>query len=491
MKILKHTKPTYLYYDKVPIEFYIPLYYDRMNMNNLKEGMHTMKHIYLFFSFVFVLHILSVFYPSSSLSYVLGILAFFILLISYWHASKLFKILAGGFLSIGTVLFFFADLQVVEVIPFLGENISLLTLLAVLPWMNSVVHAGRFDRLMSKILKGNVNHLGSLYRRSITTMMALTAFLNVSSATIARDVLAHNLKSVKERTANQFIMMATLRGYTLALAWSPLEVLLAMSIFITGVSFSSLLPWMIGITLLMYILDSLWGNWFFKKTPYKEDVPISSPMNLRELRPKLIQLSVALISFLLLVILFGNIFDMDFIFIVTLLVFPFASVWAWSMKRWKSFWKVGFPNWKASVNNIHNFNILFISLALFTNTLNESPVIDWIQQPILAVADYPLLLLISIQIFFVFMSMFGVHPVATMGILGGMSGLLMEILSPMSLAVILVVSGVATVPIGTYGLVITIISMSLKQSPYLITLYNLVYSIVFGLFGILLAYYLI
>ena len=123
--------------------------------------------------------------------------------------------------------------------------------------------------------------------------------------------------------------------------------------------------------------------------------------------------------------------------------------------------------------------------------LNESSLLDWIHQPILAVSDYPILLLILIQFFFVIMSMFGVHPVATMGIIGSLSTLLMEILSPMSLAVILVVSGVATVPIGTYGLVVTIISMSLKQSPYYITLYNLIYSFIFGLFGILLAYYFI
>lgn len=451
-----------------------------------------MKHIYLFFSFVFLLHIVSVFIPSNTLSYLLGILSLIVLLISYGRASKLFQILAASFLSIGAILFFFADISLVEVIPFLGKNLSLLTLLAVLPWMNSVVHAGRFDRLMSNFLKGNVKHLGALYRRSSTAMMSLTAFLNVSSATIARDVLADNLQSVPKKTANKFIMMVTLRGYSLALAWSPLEVLLAMSIFITGVSFSSLLPWMIGITILMYLLDSIWGNWYFKKLPYIDNnSPSPNSVSIKKQNLKLIQLSVALISFLLLVILFGNLLEMDFIFIVTLLVFPFACIWAWSMKRWRSFWKVGFTNWKSSVNSMHNFNILFISLAFFTNMLNESSLLDWIHQPILAVSDYPILLLILIQFFFVIMSMFGVHPVATMGIIGSLSTLLMEILSPMSLAVILVVSGVATVPIGTYGLVVTIISMSLKQSPYYITLYNLIYSFIFGLFGILLAYYFI
>src|SRR5690625_3352932 len=159
-----------------------------------------MKHIYLFFSSVFLLHIVSVFIPSNTLSYLLGILSLIVLLISYRRASKLFQILAASFLTIGAILFFFADISLVEVIPFLGENLSLLTLLAVLPWMNSVVHAGRFDRLMSNVLKGNVKHLGALYRRSYTAMMSLTAFLNVSSAKIERDVLADNLQSVPKKT---------------------------------------------------------------------------------------------------------------------------------------------------------------------------------------------------------------------------------------------------------------------------------------------------
>src|SRR5699024_3220471 len=99
--------------------------------------------------------------------------------------------------------------------------------------------------------------------------------------------------------------------------------------------------------------------------------------------------------------------------------------------------------------------------------------------------------LIMIQLLFIVLSMFGVHPIATMRILGGISGMLMDILSPLSLAVILVMGGVTTVPISTYGLVVTITSMSLKQSPYYITYYNLIYSFVFSAISILAAYFLI
>ncbi len=450
-----------------------------------------MKNLYIFFAFIFLLHIISVFYPTPFLSYVLGALSIAMLAISFGRASRLFQILGFGFSVVGITLFFSTDLSVWEVVPLLGGNLSLLTLLAVLPWMNSAVAAGRFDRLMQHLLRGNVQDLGQLYQRSTTAMMSLTAFLNVSSATIAQDVLVDNLKPIQKKIANKFIMMATLRGYSLALPWSPLEVLLAMGIFITGVNYAELLPWMIFITVLMYGLDSLWGRLYFKKYPYPDFKQSKSPNKNNQNRSKIIQLSIALCSFLLLVIVIGNIFDLEFILTVTLLVFPFACLWALAIGRWKSFWAIGWNRWKNSMNNMDNFIVLFVTLALFTNTLNESPALFMLQDPILYVSDYPILILIIIQLLFVVLSMFGVHPVATMGILSGISTMLMDILSPLSLAVSLIIGGVSTVPIGTYGLVVTITSMSLKQSPYYITYYNLIYSFVFGSIGIILAYLLI
>lgn len=450
-----------------------------------------MKHLYIFFALIFLLHIISVFFPNPYLSYILGVFSIIMLAISFGRASRLFQILGIGFSVIGVLLFSSTTLTVWEVIPLLAENLSLLTLLAVLPWMNSAVQAGRFDKLMQHLLRGNVRNLGQLYQRSTTAMMSLTAFLNVSSATIAQDILVDNLKPIQKKVANKIIMMATLRGYSLALPWSPLEVLLAMGIFITGVNYAELLPWMILITVLMYGLDSLWGRLYFKKYPYP-DVQLSNPhQQNNQNRSKVIQLVIALCSFLLLVIGIGNLFDLEFILTVTLLVFPFACLWALAIGRWKSFWTIGWYRWKNSMNNMDNFVVLFVTLALFTSMLNESPVLLMLQDPLLFVSDHPILILIIIQLLFVVLSMFGVHPVATMGILSGISPVLIDILSPLSLAVSLIIGGVSTVPIGTYGLVVTITSMSLKQSPYYITYYNLSYSFVFSAIGIMLAYLLI
>ncbi len=448
-----------------------------------------MKYSYVFFSIVFLLHIINTVFPSNIMTFSLGILACLVFVYSFIYANKLFKLLGASFFLIGFTLFWTTDLTFMQLIPMFADNLSMLTLLAVLPWMNSAVTAARFDKLMQNLLRGNVQHLGALYQRSTTAMMALTAFLNVSSATIAQDVLVDNLKPIQKKLANKFIMMITLRGYSLALPWSPLEVLLAMAIFITGVNYGTLLPWMIFITIIMYILDNAWGRWYFKKIPYpvQPDVHVSH----KPIKKKLVQLISGLVGFLLCVILAGLFFEMEFIFIVTILVFPFATIWAFLLKRLRSYWTIGWNKWRNSMNGMHNFNVLFVTLAIFTGCLNASPALQFIQKPILYVADYPFLILMMIQLLFMVMSMFGVHPIATMGVLSGISAMLIDILNPLSLAIVLVIAGVSTVPVGTYGLVVTITSMSLRQSPYLITYYNLLYSFVFGFVGILIAYLLL
>src|SRR5699024_7755916 len=85
-------------------------------------------------------------------------------------------------------------------------------------------------------------------------------------------------------------------------------------------------------------------------------------------RKKIAQLTIALCSFLLLVVVANNLFELDFILIITLLIFLFACLWALVIGRWRSFWKIGWTKWKISMNNMHNFIVLFVTLSLFTNT---------------------------------------------------------------------------------------------------------------------------
>lgn len=85
------------------------------------------------------------------------------------------------------------------------------------------------------------------------------------------------------------------------------------------------------------------------------------------------------------------------------------------------------------------------------------------------------------------MTLLGVHPIATMGIFGGVSGLLTSAFPPVTLTILLSACAIATVPSAPYGLIVTLTSVALKVNPYQIVLRNLPYSIGLGFVGIAVA----
>lgn len=89
------------------------------------------------------------------------------------------------------------------------------------------------------------------------------------------------------------------------------------------------------------------------------------------------------------------------------------------------------------------------------------------------------------------MPMFGVHPVATMGVIGGVVTSLLQVHNPLSVAIILITSAIATVSVGTYGLIVTLTTFNLEQNPYQITVNNAFYAFVLGSIGMMTAYFLL
>jgi hypothetical protein len=450
------------------------------------------QYLYILYASVFAVNVANIFIGSETLNYIIGLFAIFMLVISFLGASKLFVILSASFLVVGGLLYSSTGESVLAIPGILTSNMALLTLLAMLPWMNSVVRSGRFDRSLNTLMKVNVSDLGKLYIRSSATTLTLAAFLNLSAATISQDVLKTNLAHVNKRLRDGFIASSTLRGFSLALLWSPLEILLAVSIFMTGVSYVSILPWLLLIAVLTFGLDSLWGRFHYRKHSYEgHSETEQEKVSVEGLAGKVIHLASALVLFLVLVIGLGTLFDIDFILTVTLLIFPFTLGWSFIMKRSRSFWAIGWNTWKMKTNTMQNFVILFISLSFFSYSISNASFLEIIQKPILYVSDYPLLVFFVIQLLFIGMSMFGVHPIGTFGILGSLVALLLEVYNPLSLAIVLVTSSIATLTVGTYGLVVTLTAMNTEQSPYRITINNLAYSLVFGSIGTIIAYLLL
>lgn len=454
-------------------------------MNWLRE------HLYVFYTTVLLLHIINVFLDNEGLSYILGFCAILMIVVSFSNASKLFRVLGSIFLISGAFMYYEAQLSLLELPLFFTSNMSLLAFFAVLPWINSAVHVGKYDKRINELIEENVDHLGSLYARSITTTFILVAFLNLSAISLSQEILIKNLKKIGTSIRNAFISKTTLRAFCLALIWSPMEIAVALVVDYTKVSYLVYLPWLLLVAIIVLCIDILIGRFQYKSVPYQTENIVESSLPITDIFRNVFKLLIALSLFLVTVIGVGNLFQLNFILTVTIVMIPFSFAWAIVMGKGKTFRVLSWKVWKKHMNHMQNFVVLFISLAFFSNSLNETAFLDIIQRPFFAFSTYPIILFFFILVTYFIMAMLGVHPIATVGILLELLAPLFNVLNPISVGIVLIVSALATSGSGTYGIAVTMTSINTNQNPYTITLRNIPFTILMGTVGILIAYLLL
>ncbi|RSL31665.1 hypothetical protein D7Z54_19685 [Salibacterium salarium] len=436
---------------------------------------------YILYALVLGLFLINVIVNSALLEYITGLIAIPVFLISFLGATRLFRILGTAFMGTGAVLFIVSGLSWSVVPVFMTSNMQLLAFLAVLPWMNSVVRAGRFDRRINQLLRANVEDLGKLYVRSLFTTYILVSFINLSALPLSQHVLLENLSKMKKKVKESFISRTTLRAFTVALAWSPMEIMVAITIDATGVGYISYLPWLLLCSVLVLLLDAWRGSRIFHAYPYE---PAGGGLNrtirIKPLVYQIVQLFLALAVFLVIVVVLGNWSGLNFILTVTLVIIPFSFLWALVIGRWKSFRVVGWRMWKIRTNGMQNFVVLFLSLGFFSSSLNETPFLEMIRSPFLAASDFPIVILLLIQFTYLAMSMVGVHPIATVGVLIEVLPPLFEVINPMSIGIVLITGALATGAVGTYGITVTMTAQNTSQNPYKITVRNMPFAVFYG-----------
>ncbi|WP_156290558.1 hypothetical protein [Oceanobacillus salinisoli] len=442
------------------------------------------ERLYIFYSMVLLLYLINVFADVRALEYAVGLLAIPMMGISFIWASNLFRVLGGAFIGTGAIMFLAAGLPFREIPLFFTSNLALLAYLVILPWINSIVHVGKYDTQMKELMKGNVNHLGNLYIRSSITTYILMMFLNISAVTLTQEMLIKNMKKMKTKVRNAFISQTTVRAFAIALIWSPMEVMVALTVEATGVSYLFYLPWLMLISLLVLSGDLLIGWWKFRSVPYIPVEQDEAQVPVKSVVIGIAKLLFALCLFLSTILFINQTFDLNFILTVTLVILPFSAIWAMLIKRWTMFKKFGFEVWKNRTNHQQNFIILFISLSFFSNSLNETDMLNIVQEPFHIFADYPVIILYLILVTYFVMAMIGIHPVGTIAILLEVLTPLFGFINPAAIGIVMIVAALATSASATYGVTVTITAMNTVQNPYKITLQNLLFTFVFGSVGI-------
>src|SRR5699024_10937256 len=165
-----------------------------------------------------------------------------------------------------------------------------------------------------------------------------------------------------------------------------------------------------------------------------------------------LKMIVLLASFMTRVMTLNIYTYLHFTITLPLIIIPFSFVTDFIMQKFELFLKGGWTAWRNHNNTLQNFAVLFLSLGIFSEGYNVSPLPGLMQQVFGYIDSFVVLILILIMLVIYALSMFGVHPIATLAIL-------FEVLNPiinadnlLSIAIVMIVCGLSIAPAAPYGL---------------------------------------
>lgn len=441
--------------------------------------------MFILYSVLMITYFLGVFIDWIVLEYSVGVLAIVALAFSFKGAKKLYQVTSIIFLLVGSLLFSSTERHVVEIPFFMTSTMIILAIFYVLPFINSIIIVGRYDKSVNKLLKVKVEHLGQLYYRGSIVSFLLGAFLNISTIPLVQSVLHKNLTTYTKKLRNIFISRAMLRGYALCLVWSPMEIMVAITIDITGASYLKLLPWLLLFSFLLLFIDWLLG-WKYKKYVIDFDHNQAIAMDL-SLFKKVSALMIYLAIFIATILFVKEWLHVNFLTAVTIVIVPYSLIWAILISRLKSFIKYSIPIWKKRTIELQNYMVLFIGVSFFVTVLNESGLMSILQQPLELLSEQPIYLFFLIQCLFLVLAMIGFHPLVTISILGELVQPLIYSISPLSLGMVLITSSLSTVMAGPYNITVSLASFLIGENPYQISIWNIGYAMLFSSVGTIFA----
>lgn len=451
---------------------------------NILRNPSVLNNFFYIYGSLFLLFLLQFFTGSEILSYITAAYTIVVLLISWVFGSRLFKIIGILFITAGTLLSISSGNSITAAASHITDNLPLLFFFSILPWIGTVVKVGGMDSSITDMIQDKTNRVEKIYGKSMFTSYFLAIFLNISALYIIQNVLWRLFKNEDDSLRNAFIIKSTLRAFALAVIWSPLEVIVGLTVDSTGTSYFTLLPWLVTTSLLVGLIEMFIATREFQGMTL--DVH-SEDIDSKVLIQTLFKMTVLLVSFLGAVMILNTWAPLDFIMTIAVIILPFSFTAAFIMRRFKLFLKTGWATWKDHNNHLQNFAILFLSLGIFAGGFNSSAAPSMMQEVFSYVDHLLVLILLLIMIVIYGLAMVGVHPVATLAIL---AEVLVPVLTPensLSISLVMIVCGMGISPAAPYGINATMTAQSMGLNPYKITRMNIGFSIRMASIGILIA----
>lgn len=435
-----------------------------------------------------VLYIPNLFIHSIFINICLLLISVVAILLSLPKVQALYRWSSIAFVIIGFIIYFSQNIEFDYLLTAFHPMMGLLGIFIVLPFLQGILRLIKYDKSMKQLIRYRVSRLSGVYQRTSLFTYVLAVFLTIATLPISIQSLNKLVPALEDETKKKFYTHSMLRGYTMALFWSPVELLVIASIDGLNANYLILMPVLLIVSFIYLYLD-----WAVHRKKYNYPVgDLNIKVNQtfdKKHRVKIGQFLTALILFLLLILLTNMILGKGLLVSITLIVIPFSLCWILLLKKLPIYLAYMKRDLKVSIGNMYNFVALFLSAGFFISMAQRSVVYDYVSEVVtkqFQVLPLFVFYFLIAAIFWV-LSLSGFHSVVTIALLA-------QILIPISsgiensLALVFIGSSVALLMVSPFNVATAIMSTLIQATPMQIFKWNFKYALGLTTFVTVVAY---
>lgn len=440
------------------------------------------------YSLIPVLYIGNLFWHLPAFDIVLTILAVIAISVSLLHVHRLYLFSSLLFLTAGVLISVYSNVPLSEWFRAFHPMMNVLGIFLVIPFIQGIMKTGRFDKSMKQLICYRLRGGDDLYRRTSLATYLLAVFLTIATLPVGIQSFGKAAGVLEKPGDKLFLSHAMLRAYSLALLWSPVELLVVVSMDQTRGNYLLLLPILLSISLIYLLLD-----WSLHKRKYSglASKPVfaaeSSLLKLHLIKAG--QLILAIVILLILVLLTDHFLHLGMMVAITLVLAPFSLIWSMMLNKLSLFLRLLRKMWVPAMRKTANFYAVFLSAGFFITMGQKSILFDYVNRFVqYQMVHLPLLLFFSLlALLFWLMSFTGFHSVVTITLLANIVVPLSPGMSD-SLALLFVGSAISLLMVSPFNMATSIMATLLDTGPVNLIRWNYPFAVAFVTAAVLAAY---
>lgn len=432
------------------------------------------------FLFVIFMYLLSTLLPQLDFSVLLSILCFIIVCSTFFLAKRTVQILGSTFLLLGLFLLWNSGAHWHNYILSFGPMLDLITLFTLVPILGIPIKLGGYSGGIQTIIQKRIKNSGQLYMITSGISYFFSIFMNLATLPMAYYSIRPALNMFSVENKERFMSRAITRGFAMPLLWAPVTPIVGIVISVTDVSWVSILPYVVPLSILGLGMDWFIGARRSKKMLHPiqnisthETAATIEPGQMDSPR-RILQIFLAIIIFIAAISVAESLFHYSFLILVSLIVIPFAFSWSLFLKKGTEFGNQLLQHFQSFSISMKDQFFIFLSAGFFISTINISHtdilLNEWIMKFIqVAGVEIFMILLPLVPLAFAFL---GLHPAVSLALMTGGLDISALGLNPHILTVAMLAGAVSSFLVGPYNATLGLMSNLVKDTSYKVSNWN-------------------